>query len=117
MWSLSPSLDASRVSAASSATFLSMASSPLANSAATYEPAASAPLRAAMVSPNRRSIVVSIIFAVSLAIYFFRILEHWVHRHPITVVQPVEKAAMPAGVTGDTADLFNLDQHHILVAI
>src|SRR3989475_6074268 len=53
----------------------------------------------------------------SSSVYFLRILDHRLHRHPAPVVELLEKAAVSSGVAGDSAALFHPEQHHVLVAV
>src|SRR6267143_1097768 len=53
----------------------------------------------------------------SSSVYFPRVLDHRLHRHPAPVVELLEKAAVSSGVAGDPAALFHPEQHHVLVAV
>src|SRR5882762_7547891 len=53
----------------------------------------------------------------SSSVYFPRVLDHRLHRHPAPVVELLEKAAVSSGVAGDSAALFHPEQHHVLVAV
>src|SRR5512146_1993940 len=103
---LSPSLAAMTVSVASSPIFFRIASSPLANSAATYDEAGSALLRDSIVCARRcRTSPPSCSAAICA-----RLLEHGFDAHPALVFETVEKAALVARVAGDAAGLIDDEQ-------
>jgi phosphoheptose isomerase len=43
--------------------------------------------------------------------------EHRRHGYPLLALQLLEKAALPASVTGDAAQLFDLRQDNVIVAV
>src|SRR5258706_14436942 len=122
-------------SMASSPIFLTMASSPFANSVATYDVAGSAPRRWAIVRASRRrmsrcavsSAVVAggtpsrafVLFLpmISLAVDGLRIFQYRVDDAPGVVFESLEKTTVPARMTGDAAGLFDDEQDRVVVAI
>src|SRR5439155_11592363 len=123
--SMRASLAAITVSVASSPIFFRIASSPLANSRATYEVAGSPPLaslRASIRSARRFRVSLTAWSRLLLSLVnTFRIFQHRFDGQPFAILgvalELLEKAGMAAGMAGDAVDLFNFQQHHILVAI
>src|SRR5688572_7087311 len=115
--SLSPSFEASSVSAASSASFFSIASSPFAARLATYEVFGSALRRSAMTAPSLSRISASLICGSSFVVNLPRVLHDRVGRHPFAAVEAPEETTFAAGVAGDAALLLDLQQHHVFVAV
>src|SRR5437899_9601237 len=101
-------------SVASSPIFLIIASSPFANSVATYEVAGSAPRRAAIVAVRRCSTSSHVgrgacpagFSGISFAIDRPRFLEHRFDRAPGAVLEPSQETAEPADRTGDDTLVF-----------
>src|SRR5882672_2070622 len=112
-------------SVASSPIFLIIASSPFANSVATYDVAGSAPRLAAIVAVSRcntsshvgRVALPAGFSGISFAIDRPRVLEHRFDRAPGAVLEPLKETAVPAGMTSDAAALFDDEQDRIVVAI
>ena len=46
-----------------------------------------------------------------------RILEHWLHDPPGSILQPLKETAVPARMTCHTAALFDDEQNRIVVAV
>src|SRR2546427_10319180 len=53
----------------------------------------------------------------SSSVYFLRVPNDRLHRHPAPVVELLKKAAVFSGVAGDPAALLHLEQYHVLVAV
>src|SRR5439155_23940319 len=53
----------------------------------------------------------------SSSVYFLRVLDDRLHRHPAPVVELLKKAAVSSGVARDPAALFHPEQDHVLVAV
>src|ERR1700756_1696043 len=121
-------------SVASSPIFLTMASSPFANSVATYDVAGSAPRRFAIVRVSRRRTSLCFVSSVvarrapsptfalfllmtSCAVNGLRVLQYRVDDAPGIVFEPLEETAVPSGMTGDAAGLFDDEQNRVVVAI
>src|SRR5205809_2274390 len=103
------------VSVASSPIFFRIASSPRANSEATYDDFGSASLRASIAAARRARTESSL--ASAIAIDRVRILQHGFDHNPFSIFQPLIKAALPACMTGDAADLFDDQKDRIAVAV
>src|SRR5450631_4769358 len=69
----------------------------------------------ACASPAFRSIFVKCL--VSFLIYLIRRFQHRIHFHPLALFQTAVETALASGMTGDAAQLFNLQQDHITIAI
>src|SRR5206468_10285078 len=102
-------------SVASSPIFFRMASSPRANSDATYDDFGSAFLRDSIVPATRASTESSARSPV--AIDRVRVFQHGLDRYPLVALEPLVKAALASGMTGDAADLFDDQEDCIAVAI
>src|SRR5690606_19267972 len=53
----------------------------------------------------------------SFAVDLVGVLQHRGGRHPVAVFELLEKAGASACMTGDTAQLFNFQQHHVVVTV
>src|SRR5439155_26651559 len=103
------------VSVASSPIFFRIASSPRANSDATYDDFGSASLRASIVAARRVRTESSP--ASAIAIDRVRIFEHRFDDDPFAIFEPLVKAALPARMTGNAADLFDDQKDRVAVAV
>src|SRR5487761_2139646 len=112
-------------SVASSPIFFRMASSPLLNSFATYELSGDASLRASMVAVSfcKISLFIFILNAQLTAcqqlffVYFVRRFYNQICFLPFPLFQTRKETALPPGVTGNAALLFDLQQNHVRIAI
>src|SRR6185437_14291652 len=111
---LSPSFAAMTVSVASSPIFLRMASSPRANSDATYESAALASRRAAITAAMRRS---TSALSSTIAVHGDGVLEHRLDDLPCVGGEALVEAALAARVACDTAHLLDDEQDGVVVAV